>query len=76
MATLAYYRKPVNNIPTPKLEYVNTETRVSLNSLSLPQGWKRGGGGAGARNLMAGLYSSDRRRTRCSRSPEGSPGVL
>lgn len=75
MATLAYYRKPVNNIPTPKLEYVNTETRVSLNSLSLPQGWKRGGGG-GARNLMAGLYSSDRRRTRCSRSPEGSPGVL
>lgn len=74
MATLAYYRKPVNNIPTPKLEYVNTETRVSLNSLSLPQGWK--GGGAGARNLMAGLYSSDRRRTRCSRSPEGSPDVL
>lgn len=28
MATLAYYRKPVNNIPTPKLEYVNTETRI------------------------------------------------
>ncbi|XP_062598088.1 testis-expressed protein 26-like isoform X1 [Saccostrea cucullata] len=28
MATLAYYRKPVNAIPMPRVEYANTETRV------------------------------------------------
>nr|XP_022327637.1 testis-expressed protein 26-like [Crassostrea virginica] len=28
MATLAYYRKPVNTIPIPRVEYVNPETRI------------------------------------------------
>ncbi|XP_048774084.1 testis-expressed protein 26-like isoform X2 [Ostrea edulis] len=28
MATLAYYRKPVDSIPAPRVEYVNTDTRV------------------------------------------------